>query len=312
LLNLESLIAEVPSVIVPEESNLLINPRHPAHGEVVADIVRPWIYDARLLPAARAGIPTAGPPWREPLGAEVNLEMVPMPGGSFLMGSPGEEPGRLEHEGPQHLVRLEPLSLARTPITQAQWRIVAGWRPPEGDPPWERELNPDPSAFRGDHRPVANVSWFDAQEFCRRLRWRTGKNYALPSESQWEYACRAGTITPYAFGESLSQRQANVCRSETTEVAMFPANGWGLADMHGNVWEWCADHWHENYVGAPVDGGAWLTPNADESEARLLRGGSWLSLPDASRSACRHFFPPGVHFPDVGFRVCALPPGPSS
>jgi formylglycine-generating enzyme required for sulfatase activity len=93
---------------------------------------------------------------------------------------------------------------------------------------------------------------------------------------------------------------------------MFPANGWGLADMHGNVWEWCSDHWHENYFGAPVDGGAWLTPNADESEARLLRGGSWGSFPLECRSAFRQFFSPDVRFPDVGFRVCALPPGPSS
>jgi formylglycine-generating enzyme required for sulfatase activity len=199
----QSLIAEVPSVIVAEETNLLINPRHPGHGEVVAEIVRPWVYDGRLLSAARAGVPQAGPPWQEPLGAGVGLEMVPIPAGEFLMGSPPDEPGWLENEGPQHRVRLAPFSLARTPITQAQWREVARWESAEGDPPWEWELDPDPSHFKGDppkddQRPVECVSWFDAQEFCRRLSWRTGKNYTLPSESQWEYACRAGTTTPYA------------------------------------------------------------------------------------------------------------------
>ena len=139
LLGLESLLAEVPSVIVPEETNLLLNPRHPAHGELVAEIVRPWIYDTRLLPNARAGTPQAGPPWQEPLDAEVALEMVPIPAGEFLMGSPEDELERWSHEGPQHRVRLAPFSLARMPITQAQWRQVARWQPAPGDPPWERE-----------------------------------------------------------------------------------------------------------------------------------------------------------------------------
>jgi formylglycine-generating enzyme required for sulfatase activity len=239
LLGLDSLLAEVPSVIVPEETNLLLNPLHPAHGELVAEIVRPWVYDTRLLPTARAatartataraGTPQAGPPWQEPLGAEVALEMVPIPAGEFFMGSPDDEPARLSHEGPQHWVRLAPFSLARTPITQAQWRQVANWQPAKGDPPCERQLDPDPSFFKGDlpvenrrpehdRRPVEGVSWFDIQEFCRRLSQRTGRTYTLPSESQWEYACRAGTTTPYAFGSTLSQWQANVASSGTTEV----------------------------------------------------------------------------------------------
>ena len=337
LLGLDSLLAEVPSVIVPEETNLLLNPRHPAHGELKAEIVRPWVYDARLRPNARAGTPQAGPPWQEPLGAEVALEMVPIPAGEFLMGSPKDEPERWSHEGPQHRVRLEPFSLARMPITQAQWRQVAHWQPAPGDPPWERELNPDPSFFKGglpvdnrgpehDRRPVERVSWFDAQEFCRRLRQRTGRTYTLPSESQWEYACRAGTTTPYSFGTTLSNWQANAnSLLGTTEVGSFPANAWGLHDMHGNVWEWCLDHWHQGYEGAPADGSAWLSTTdqqdplttkgvkdgTDDSEPRLLRGGSWYYVPGNCRSAFRFHFLPGLALAFVGFRVVCLPQGPS-
>jgi formylglycine-generating enzyme required for sulfatase activity len=197
-------------------------------------------------------------------------------------------------------------------------------------------LNPEPSFFKGDlpednrrsehdRRPVESVSWFDAQEFCRRLSRRTGKTYALPSESQWEYACRAGTTTPYAFGTTLSQRQANVASSGTTEVGSFPANAWGLHDMHGNVWEWCLDHWHSGYEGAPVDGSAWLStteqqnPSStnpvkgliDDLEPRLLRGGSWYLIPGACRSASRYRLRPDYAFNAVGFRVVCLPQGPS-
>ncbi len=339
LLGLDSLLAEVPSVIVPEETNLLLNPRHPAHGELVAEIVRPWFYDARLLlharaATARAGTPQAGPAWQEPLGAEVALEMVPIPAGEFLMGSPEDELERWSHEGPQHRVRLAPFSLARTPTTQAQWRQVARWQPAPGDPPWERQLNPEPSFFKGglpvdnrrsehDRRPVERVSWFDAQEFCRRLSRRTGRTYTLPSESQWDYACRAGTTTPYAFGTTLSLRQANVASSGTTEVGSFPANAWGLHDMHGNVWEWCLDHWHHGYEGAPADGSAWLSTMEqqnqsftkpvknviEDSEPRLLRGGSWFDFPRDCRSAYRLHNQPGLAYSTVGFRVVCLPQG---
>ena len=311
-----SLIAEVPSVIVPEESNLLLNPRHPALGEVVAEIVRPWVYDARLLPTPRPVTPQAGPPWQQPLGVEVALEMVPISGGSFLMGSPANEPGRWEQEGPQHRVRLEPFSFAATPITQAQWRQVALWQPAAGEPPWERPLNPDPSHFKGDRpeddrRPVERVSWFDAQEFCRRLSRRTGKTYTLPSEAQWEYACRAGTTTAYAFGDTLSQQQANVSASATKEVGSFLANSWGLHDMHGNVYELCADHWHRNYRGAPDDGSSWIDQTEGESMERVVRGGSWIDSPNICRSAYRSYCKPALAYYFIGFRVVCLPQGPS-
>jgi formylglycine-generating enzyme required for sulfatase activity/RES domain-containing protein len=312
LLGLESLLAEVPSVIVPEETNLLLNPRHPAHGELVAEIVRPWKYDARLPLKAQAGTPQAGLPWQEPLGAEVALEMVPIPAGEFLMGSPDDEPGRWDDEGPQHRVRLAPFSLARMPITQAQWRQVASWQPEAGDPFWARKLNPDPSTFQrdqpeDDRRPVECVSWFDAQEFCSRLSQRTGRTYTLPSESQWEYACRAGTTTPYAFGATLSKRQANLSSSETTEVGRFPANAWGLHDMHGNVWEWCADHWCDNYLGGHEDGSSWMDTSADEDELRTVRGGAWYGLSRECRSASRRPHRPDNAFDDIGFRVVCLP-----
>jgi formylglycine-generating enzyme required for sulfatase activity len=183
-------------------------------------------------------------------------------------------------------------------------------------------LNPEPSFFKGDlsvdnlgpehdRRPVESVNWFDAQEFCRRLSQRTGRTYTLPSESQWEYACRAGTTTLYAFGATFSRWQANVASLGTTEVGGFPANPWGLHDMHGNVWEWCADHSHPNYLGAPDDGSSWIDPTADELEKRLLRGGSWGNNPRYCRSAYRLPVLPDYASYLVGFRVVCLPQGPS-
>jgi formylglycine-generating enzyme required for sulfatase activity len=217
--------------------------------------------------------------------------------------------------------------MAQSPITQAQWRQVAGWQEREAER-WGRELNPNPSDFGdqadSDQRPVEQVSWHDAMEFCNRLSQRTGRYYTLPSEAQWEYACRAGSTTPFAFGATLSAELANYdatitygdgpkgeYRQQTTPVGMFPANAWGLHDMHGTVWEWCLDHWHDSYEGAPSDGSAWLTPSASEEERRLLRGGSWSSLPRNCRSAYRNRYLPDFAFNYVGFRVVCLPQGPS-
>ncbi len=251
--------------------------------------------------------------YREELGEGVALTMVKIPAGSFLMGSPDAEPERSDDEGPQHEVTLGAFFMAQTPITQAQWRAVAGWQK------LERDLQPDPSKFKGANRPVEQVSWFDALEFCRRLNQRTGQRYGLPSEAQWEYACRAGSTTPFHFGATLTPELANYdgnnlyangpkgpYREQTTEVASFPANGWGLHDMHGNVWEWCEGHWYASYDFALGDDQPWLIPVAVDDERRLLRGGSWIGHPRSCRSAFRGLRLPGNRSYNIGFRVCCL------
>jgi hypothetical protein len=189
--------------------------------------------------------------------------------------------------------------LTQTPITQSQWRAVALWEMVE------RDLKPDPSTFKGSNRPVDQVSWHEATEFCRRLIQRTRKRYGLPSEAQWEYACRAGTTTPFHFGAMLTPELANydgnstygggpkgTFRKQTTDVASFPANAWGVQDMHGNVWGWCEEHWHNNYIGSPPDGRPWIERNAPFDKPRLLRGGSWCLPPVNCRSAYRDATPP--------------------
>ena len=247
----------------------------------------------------------------EPLPGDIPLEMVAIPAGTFLMGSPDDELARNEErEGPQHEVAIEPFFMGRYPVTQAQWRVVAAM------PEVTRKLDRDPSRFKGDNRPVEKVSWDDAVEFCARLSAHTGREYRLPSEAEWEYACRAGTTTPFHFGETISSELADYHgtttyadgprgehRGETTAVDQFDvANAFGLTDMHGNVFEWCQDHWHSNYDGAPTDGSAWQ--EGGDLSNRVRRGGSWVSLPRACRSASRSSYNPGLRGYVNGFRVC--------
>ena len=270
---------------------------------------------------------------REPLAEGVVLTMLRIPAGSFEMGAPETEAESSDRERPVHRVTLGEFLLGQTPITQAQWRAVAAWQrlEHEDEKVWPESLDPDPVAklknperFLGEQRPVVNVSWHDAMAFCQRLRLRTGKNYTLPSEAQWEYACRAGTATPFHWGATLSTKLVNydgrqvygdgekgVYRQQTTDVFSFPANAWGLYDMHGNVWEWCADQWHDNYEGAPEDGRAWVDDKANENKndmkIRLLRGGSWNDRPWYCRSAYRSLNHPDFRGNGIGFRVCCLP-----
>lgn len=249
----------------------------------------------------------------EDLGNGVTLEMVLIPGGSFVMGAPEEEEESTNNERPQHTVTVQPFCTGKYPVTQAQWRAVAAL------PQVNRELDSDPSGLKGVDRPVEQVSWYDAVEFCERLSQATGRDYRLPSEAKWEYACRAGTIAPFHFGETITTDLANydgsyaygagsegTYRGETTLVGNFEvANEFGLYDMHGNVWEWCADHWHDNYEEAPIDGRVWLTEN--ESSSRLLRGGSWYDGPRNCRSAYRVHIVPDHRISYVGFRVvCSI------
>ncbi len=245
----------------------------------------------------------------EKLGGAI-LEMVAIPGGTFQMGSPDTERDRSFDESPQHSRTIAPFYLGKFPVTQAQWKAVAAL------PQVSRELNPEPSNFKGDNLPVEQISWHDAAEFCARLSKKTGRTYRLPSEAEWEYACRAGTTSPFHSGEIITTDLANydggasygvgiqgVSRQETTPVGSFPANAFGLHDMHGNVWEWCADHWHDYYKDAPSDGRAWLDSNVSGNHARLLRGGSWSHSIEDCRSANRLKNEPELGSNNIGFRV---------
>ena len=235
----------------------------------------------------------------EDLGNGIKLEMVYIPGGSFLMGSPNTESKRCDNEGPQHKVTLKPFYMSKYPITQEQYQVIMG---------------DNPSYFKGKNLPVEKVSWYDATNFCQKLSKKIGEKYSLPSEGQWEYACRAGTTTPFYFGETITPKLVNYrCnytygngpkgqyRGKITPVGKFPPNAFGLYDMHGNVWEWCADDFHENYNGAPTDGSVWL--NGDKDKGRL-RGGSWASGPTDCRSAYRNYYHRrDGHDYNVGFRL---------
>jgi formylglycine-generating enzyme required for sulfatase activity len=238
----------------------------------------------------------------EDLGNEVKIEMVFIPGGKFFMGASATERGSQKSERPQHLVSVPSFFMGRYPLTQAQYEALMG---------------NNPSYFKGENLPVEQVNWNDAQDFCRELNKRSRRKYGLPSEAQWEYACRAGTKTSFYFGETITPQIANyngnytykseekgVYRSKPTPVGSFPPNGFGLHDVHGNVWEWCEDEWHANYEGAPTDGSVWI--NIKNNNFRLLRGGSWDINPINCRSARRIRWSADGRGSDVGFRlVCA-------
>ncbi|MFM6027063.1 MAG: SUMF1/EgtB/PvdO family nonheme iron enzyme [Dolichospermum sp.] len=234
----------------------------------------------------------------EDLGNGVILEMVEIPTGTFYMGAADNEAGRTNSEGPRHQVAVKSFFMAKYPLTQAQYQSIMGH---------------NPSYFNGDNRPVEKVSWDDAVAFCERLSQNTGKNYKLPSEAQWEYACRAGTTTPFYFGQSITPNLVNYdgnypyaaaqkgeYRQQTTEVGVFPPNNFGLYDMHGNVWEWCEDDWKDSYLNSPVNGDA-LINRAEES--RVIRGGAWLYFGSCCRCSMRNKDIHNVRHHYYGFRV---------
>ena len=236
-------------------------------------------------------------------------EMVVIPAGEFLMGSPEDEENRREHEGPQHrAVILVPFALGKCAVTFDEFDHFVrengyGHKPDDKD--WGR-----------GRRPAIDLSWRDAVAYCRWLSEETGHDYRLPTEAEWEYACRAGTTTPFHFGETISTDQANYdggfiygngqkgkFRHQTMEVGQFPANAFGLHEMHGNVWEWCADRYendaYEKYIDVYPD----MVGDMKSCRGRVLRGGSWFNGPEDLRSASRDWDFSGNVDNGLGFRI---------
>lgn len=233
------------------------------------------------------------------LGNGVNLDLVRIPAGKFMMGS-----NKRNSEQPIHEATLKEFWMGKYAVTNAQWQAVMGIKPSE-----QYDVK-----FQGENQPVVGVSWEDAKEFCKEASEKTGKLIRLPSETEWEYACRAGTTTPFHFGETITAELVNYdgnnpygdapkgeYRNKTVNVDSFSPNAWGLYQMHGNVWEWCEDVWHENYNGIPQDGSAWL--DGGEQSKRLLRGGAWDSYARACRSAIRYGRGAGNWYYSFGLRV---------
>ncbi len=234
-------------------------------------------------------------------GNDTILYMNYIPGGSFMMGTSIEELliYTKDRSIPQHMVEIKPFFMGKFQVTQAQWTAVASL------PKVNLDLDLFPSMRKGKGLPVEYVSWYDAVEFCARLSQYTEREYRLPSEAEWEYACRAGTTSLFNFGENIDDELVNYSYKEgkTTRVGIFPPNAFGLYDMHGNVWEWCADTWHDNYKDAPTDGSAWCSGGDDDFSP--LRGGSYSNNLGECRSTSRlkPFWGRGLHTNDVGFRV---------
>lgn len=236
------------------------------------------------------------------LGKDVTLEMVALQAGSFIMGSPENEEGRNQDEKPQHKVDIARFFMSKYPITQAQYLTI---------------MKKNPSGFKGEKKPVETVSWFDCKQFCHKLSKLTDRQFRLPSEAQWEYACRAGTTTPFYTGDTITTDLANyngqfgygkgnagIARRETTDVGSFPPNAFGLYDLHGNVLEWCADSWHNNYLNAPSHSDPWEDKDAEEENSpRVLRGGSWDDTAYYCRSSVRNWCSPLVKGKLIGFRI---------
>jgi formylglycine-generating enzyme required for sulfatase activity len=253
----------------------------------------------------------------ENLPGGVPLDMVLIPGGTFMMGAPEGEVGSDYSERPQHEENVKQFFMGKYPITQRQWRAVASL------PKIDRDLKPNHSYFRKDlspeeknNLPVKCVSWYDAVEFCARLSKASEKEYKLPREAEWEYACRAKTTSPFYYGETITSELVNFVgtktyadspkgeyREKTTKVGIFPPNAFGLYDMHGNVWEWCSD----SYSSETKEGNDNRSEKIkEENRTRLLRGGSWNDFPEDCRCAYRYYNNPDFVIDYIGFRVMCV------
>ena len=296
----------ISKIIQPSEP--VLDPNQPINSGAISTIDR-----LAILPVISIKVNNRGdiidrprsrsPIFQEELGNGVFLTMVQIPLGTFMMGSSDREEGQELNEQPQHLVNISEFYLGQTLVTQAQWA----------------EIFPDKSVgSRGDKQlPVSEISWLDAIEFCELLSTKTGRTYRLPSESEWEYACRATTTNPFTYGDTIlssivnydatspyKQAQTGLCRGKSTPVASFPPNLFGLYDMHGNLWEWCLDEWFDNYQNAPVDGNArGDLETQNEQTQRVVRGGSWFSYGSRCRAASRASLSASFRNDHYGFRV---------
>ncbi len=263
--------------------------------------------------------------FQKDLGNGVTLDMVKITGSSFQMGARKGEEGASDDEFPQHPVTVKDFWMGKFAVTQEQWKAIA-----HPSNKVNLDLKESPAHCQGKNLPIEQVSWHEAKEFCDRLSKKTGRTFALPTEAQWEYACRAGTATPFHFGETITTNVANFRGTDwefngTTypgnyakapkgkycekimSVDSFDSNAFGLYNMHGNVWEWCLDPYHSNYDGAPKDDRIWDASNDSGSNLRLMRGGSWGLNPGHCRSAARGHCDPMLQNYGIGFRVVCLP-----
>jgi len=282
-------------------------------------------WQARVVEILAGGVQPCVPQRAVELKPGVAMTFNFIPPGCFLMGSPARKRGR-EDEETQHRVTLtKGYWLGIHQVTQSQWQAaMCGNTPPPtyfiGQTPtqsrWHAVMGGNPSRFKGDTHPLESVSWDMCQEFIEKVGKKTGNRFRLPTEAEWEHACRAGTTTPFHFGETISTDQANyngnhaygqgkigLFRRKTTPVGSLPANAWGLYDMHGNVWEWCADWYDKNYYAdsPPED------PRGPKERGYVAtRGGSWFCNGSGCRSAyrTRRSASPAT---TIGFRVALIP-----
>ena len=228
---------------------------------------------------------------KEDLGKDVKLEMVLVPAGKFKMGSPESEKGRSKAETLHEVTLTKPFYMGKYEVTQEQWEAVMG---------------KNPSVKKGAKLPVTNISWGDCQDFIKKLNAKTNGGYRLPTEGEWEYACRAGTTTAYSFGDKITPKDANYDDSKIGKPVVtgsYKPNAFGLYDMHGNVWEWCED-WHDDYpAGAVIDPKG---PGTGESRV-VLRGGSFFYNVSTARSSNRFFYTPTFRYFNYGFRLAKTP-----